>query len=166
MSLFLTAFSHLQAILKNRLIVCKCHGATSHCTAKTCWYQLQKFGVIGDYLKEKYISAVEVRLSKRKGGKKVTLKSKNNEKLDLSDKLVHTVRSPMYCLKGLYTTGTTGRQCNITTTGPGSCNELCCGRGYRIKRQTVLEACRCKFQWCCDVLCDWCKRKVDVHICR
>ncbi|CAB3993943.1 Wnt-5b, partial [Paramuricea clavata] len=62
-----------QAVFKNKKVICKCHGATSHCSVKTCWYQVQEFNVIGDYLKAKYRSAVKATLLKRKDGK-VTLK--------------------------------------------------------------------------------------------
>lgn len=49
-----------------------------------------------------------------------------------SKELVHIQKSPNYCKQDFENgvLGTEGRKCNITSTGPDSCNKLCCGRGY------------------------------------
>lgn len=56
-----------------------------------------------------------------------------------SKELVHIQKSPNYCKEdsenGIL--GTEGRKCNSTSTGPDSCNKLCCGRGF-ITRVTYL----------------------------
>lgn len=52
-----------------------------------------------------------------------------------SKELVHIQKSPNYCKQDFENgvLGTEGRKCNITSTGPDSCNKLCCGRGYITK---------------------------------
>ena len=42
-------------------IECKCHGVSGSCSMKTCWLKLPSFREVGDYLKEKYDSAIEVK---------------------------------------------------------------------------------------------------------
>lgn len=46
--------------------------------------------------------------------------------------LVHIQKSPNYCKQDFENgvLGTEGRKCNGTSTGPDSCDKLCCGRGY------------------------------------
>ena len=43
---------------------------------------------------------------------------------------------------------------------------MCCGRGYDTRRVLKVEDCNCKFQWCCEIVCQTCRREVDVHTCR
>lgn len=159
--------SLLQAISHNRKRICKCHGATGRCTTETCWYQVNDFKVIGDYLKEKYNSAMKVKVSKRKDGKKLVLRPAPKGSSYTKHDLVYTDLSPTYCTKqaGYYSSGTVARQCNASTFGPGSCQHLCCGRGYKTEQRTIVTNCQCKFHWCCDVKCETCNKRVDVYIC-
>lgn len=160
-----------EAVLKHRLIICKCHGNTGDCTIKTCWYQVREFKYIGDYLKEKqkYRSAIKVKLVSQQAGKQVALKEINDGKIDLSKKnnLIYTEDSPKYCDKNLrdYSPGTAGRECNASTIGLGSCDYLCCGRGYKTRRTPVQRQCNCQFQWCCNVICQTCTKVMMVHTC-
>ncbi|CAL8068039.1 unnamed protein product [Calicophoron daubneyi] len=61
--------------------------------------------------------------------------------------------------------GTRDRICNSTTTGPGSCQHLCCGRGFLTHHHYVLESCQCKFIWCCRVECRQCLVLKKVETC-
>lgn len=70
---------------------------------------------------------------KTKGKKRMRRKSKPSKRLPVAKgDLVHIHKSPNYCVqdpvKGI--PGTQGRECNKTSTGPDSCDLLCCGRGY------------------------------------
>ncbi|XP_028397730.1 protein Wnt-5-like [Dendronephthya gigantea] len=158
-----------QAVLKNRRLVCKCHGATSQCPTQTCWYQVSEFHIIGDFLKSKYLSAIKAKLAKKKG-KKVFLKGKNDN--DLSNdkhKLVYIEDSPPYCSitsRSYYSTTIARRQCNPRTSGAGSCRHLCCRPGHNTQNITKEKECNCKFVWCCDVKCQKCRERVQVHTCR
>lgn len=158
-----------QAILKNREIVCKCHGVTGNCQIRTCWYQVKNFYDIGDYLKKKYTTALKVRLGKRRKGKKLLLKVKANDKptYQKKDELVYVEDSPSYCRKKErhHSLGTVGRQCNATATNEGSCDKLCCGRGYKTERKNVIKKCECNFVWCCDVKCKTCSQVVNINTC-
>lgn len=62
--------------------------------------------------------------------------------------------------------GTHGRKCNRTSTGLDSCSILCCGRGYNTKKIVLYERCNCKFQWCCNVRCETCKRVIQEYTCK
>lgn len=149
-------------------MVCKCHGVTSNCALRTCWYQVKNFENIGDYLKEKYLTALKARLVKRRKGKKLGLKVKGSYKPSSpKTELVYVEESPTYCRKKLrhHSLGTVGRQCNASTSERGSCDSLCCGRGYKTERKVITEKCECNFVWCCDVKCKTCRREVDIHTC-
>lgn len=48
---------------------------------------------------------------------------------------------------------------------PGTCERLCCNRGYQ--RELILDVvpCSCRFKFCCRVECDNCLRQIDQHYC-
>lgn len=66
--------------------------------------------------------------------KRETRSQKRPKRLLLAEskELVHIQKSPNYCKQDFENgvLGTEGRKCNSTSTGPDSCNKLCCGRGY------------------------------------
>ena len=127
------------------------------------------FREIGTYLKGKYDSATKVEIEKVKDGKKLTLKAVPKDLSYKKHDLVYTEPSPqyLYCTKraNIYSPGTVGRKCNSTIVGPGSCDYLCCGRGHKTERRTVLKNCHCKFHWCCEVRCEKCNEVSHVHTC-
>ncbi|KAI9558697.1 putative secreted sigling factor WNT5 [Daphnia sinensis] len=130
----------------------------------TCWQQLASFREIGDFMKDKYDGATEVRVNKR--GR---LQVKNAQyNLPTANDLVYLDESPDYCLrnKTIGSFGTYGRPCNRTSAGMDGCNLMCCGRGYNTLKTTVKERCKCKFHWCCHVECKTCIKTVDVHTCK
>lgn len=47
----------------------------------------------------------------------------------------------------------------------GSCDELCCGRGYNTFMERRQEQCNCKFIWCCEVQCQQCLTTVEKYTC-
>lgn len=83
--------------------------------------------------------------------------------------LVYTDSSPNLCKtnRKMGILGTRGRICNGTTSSEssGSCDYLCCGRGYVAEVATVEANCRCRFQWCCEVICDRCVYNKSSHYC-
>uniref|UniRef100_A0A1B6C6I1 Protein Wnt n=1 Tax=Clastoptera arizonana TaxID=38151 RepID=A0A1B6C6I1_9HEMI len=156
---------------------CRCHGVSGSCELKTCWKTIPSFNQIGDALKEKYQKAVQVSsgvmltgsIKKTKGKKRLRRKSKVKRRLPVAKgDLVHIHKSPNYCVhdatKGI--PGTQGRICNKTSSGPDSCDLLCCGRGYNTQVMKHIERCHCKFVWCCYVKCKTCETQIDRHTCK
>ncbi|KAF2366633.1 Wnt [Trinorchestia longiramus] len=163
---------------------CRCHGVSGSCELKTCWRSIPPFSEVGDHLKEKYRRSVQQVLRKKramKGRRRDVgptvrergrrLRNKRSRRMRIpagKSELVHIHNSPNYCKskpkKGIL--GTSGRQCNKTSSGPDSCSFLCCGRGYNTKAVKYIERCHCKFVWCCRVECKNCVTKVDVHTCK
>lgn len=90
--------------------------------------------------------------------------------------LVYLEASPDFCDADdrTGTPGTAGRRCNATASSATSssatdgdrCDVMCCGRGYLTERRTVVEKCRCRFHWCCNVYCEHCKKTVIENVCR
>lgn len=82
---------------------------------------------VGDFLKDKYDGATEVRLNKRS---KLQVKHPSYTRPTAED-LLYIDDSPDYCdsnnKTGTY--GTQGRYCNRTSKGTDGCNLMCCGRG-------------------------------------
>ena len=142
---------------------CKCHGVSGSCSLKTCWMQVPSFREVGEKLKERYNAAVEMRATS--GGKIKTriASSKPPSKTDL----VFLDSSPDYCRANIEmgVLGTTGRECKQESAGMDGCGLMCCGRGYVTKEVEIVESCNCKFQWCCFVRCETCRRRVLQHIC-
>ena len=148
-------FGHLylfQASTKNMKQVCKCHGLSASCAMKTCWRKLPPFNQVAERLKyDRYDRAVLVTMS---NNHEVTLQPvPPNNKIEEED-LVYSQASPNYCKKNKKkgSLGTVGRTCDPRSVRLDSCNTLCCGRGYKIYDVTLIENCRCKFKWCCEVV--------------
>lgn len=144
---------------------CRCHGVSGSCELKTCWRTLPPFSEVGDFLKKKYELAIRVKAAR----KRLRRQDKSGRKMPvMKDDLVHIHKSPNYCVenqtKGIL--GTRGRVCNKTTTGPESCDLLCCGRGYNTQVVKHVERCHCKFIWCCYVRCKACETMMDIHTCK
>lgn len=163
---------------------CKCHGLSGSCTMKTCWKRVEEFVRVGDRLRDSYDSALHVTVSNEDGNKLVLTsslsaasrnsgggsRSKGTTPLASSypESLVYAQNSPNYCRRNrkMGVDGTRGRQCNATTTGEGSCDVLCCGRGSRATRVRVQQNCNCKFHWCCEVICQTCLVNETIHFCK
>ena len=154
-----------RAVYRMVKIECKCHGVSGSCSMKTCWLKLPSFRQVGDYLKEKYDSAIEVRYEQRQN--QLRARYRRYAKPTKED-LIYIEDSPNYCNTNprLGLLGTHGRQCNKNSNGPDSCRIMCCGRGYYIQKQLKEEKCKCKFQWCCSVKCETCITEVETYICK
>ncbi|XP_055380003.1 protein Wnt-2 isoform X3 [Condylostylus longicornis] len=159
-------------IVKNRLKVeCRCrYGA---CGVKTCWKELPSFREIGDAIMQRYHNARQVRAVIDKKTNKLTLviHRLENYRVGLPPKtmdLVFLNSSPTFCDINLEydSHGTHGRKCNHTLLDVGSCNLICCGRGYNTKIIYSTFKCNCKFVWCCSVKCDVCHRLREESYCK
>ena len=154
-----------RAVYRLVKIECKCHGVSGSCSMKTCWLKLPSFREVGDYLKDKYDSAIEVKYQSKI--RQLRPRFKRFTKPTKED-LIYIEDSPNYCdiNKNIGTLGTHGRQCNRNSLGPDGCNIMCCGRGYYIQKTIKEEKCKCKFQWCCSVKCETCITEVETYICK
>lgn len=151
---------------------CKCHGVSGSCAQRTCWKALPDFDVIGAALRDRYALAVEVIVSKvkrkRKKRSKVLVPKRRGRSQFRNDELAYYERSPDYCSPDAKTgsVGTEGRQCELGTRGPGSCENMCCGRGQHNYTQIITERCECKYFWCCYVKCKTCTKVLKLNKCR
>lgn len=170
----------LQHVVSQMRQECKCHGMSGSCTTRTCWMRLPNFRVIGDNLKERFEGASRVLVTNSKGdnARGLSRRKRNRYKSHLlpynpeykppgSMDLVYVEPSPGFCEKNprLGILGTVGRVCNETSLGMDGCDLMCCGRGYRTQEVMVRERCGCSFQWCCEVKCNICNIKKNVHTC-
>ncbi|XP_014678959.1 PREDICTED: protein Wnt-5b-like, partial [Priapulus caudatus] len=153
-----------RAVYRNHLVACKCHGVSGSCSLKTCWQQLSPFRSIGEWLKDRYDGATEVKVNRR--GKLQLANKRFN--LPTAEDLVYMEESPDYCMYSPRTgsLGTKSRVCNKAAAGMDGCTLLCCGRGYNTQKVVVVERCNCKFHWCCFVKCETCSKDVDQHMCK
>ncbi|NXV80640.1 WN11B protein, partial [Atlantisia rogersi] len=155
-------------VLSNSLDTkCKCHGVSGSCSVKTCWKGLPDLDEIASALKSKYLAAI--RVTHRLVGPRKQLIPKETDVGPVREMdLVYLINSPDYCTPNLLlgSLGTQDRQCNKTSVGSGSCNLLCCGRGYNAYTEEVVERCHCKYRWCCYVVCKQCRRKEERYVCK
>lgn len=153
-----------RAVMKRSKVTCKCHGVSGSCSLVTCWQQLATFREIGDYLRDKYDGATEVRINRRG---RLQIRDPH-VRVPTPNDLVYMEESPNYCIKDNFTgsLGTQGRVCNRSSQDLDSCNLLCCGRGYNTLNTTLVERCDCQFKWCCQVECKTCVRSMDVYTCK
>lgn len=148
-------------------IQCKCHGVSGSCELKTCWRSIPPFREVGSALKDKFDGATEV--EQRKIGSRLELVARNNQyKPQTEADLVYLDASPDFCEPDTRTgsLGTQGRLCNKTSKAIDGCELMCCGRGFNTRRKSTVERCNCKFQWCCHVKCQRCRRDYEEYVCR
>eukprot|EP00117_Sycon_ciliatum_P011741 scpid77569/ scgid1251/ Protein Wnt-5a len=145
-------------------LVCKCHGLTGTCAQKTCWYSLPKVQVIGKKVLNKYTRGLRVKWE----AQTEQIKPYSALVTNVTDQLLYSTPSLDYCEAndGTGALGTAGRQCDPNKTGPGSCNHLCCARGYNERRRIEERKCNCKFLWCCRVVCSRCLTVNKHYTCR
>ena len=160
-------FFLLQAVKKHTELDCKCHGVSGSCQVKTCWKVMSQFSVVGAFLRERYHSGIQVTVD-QSGNELVKIMADGSPAHPPRDNLVFLEESPDYCVPNTNTgsLGTTGRVCNKSTPGHGSCGILCCGRGFDTIQVEEVYKCSCKFNWCCYVKCHTCRRTVDKHVCK
>ena len=153
--------------------ICKCVGLSGACNAKCCYRILRKLPVSTEWLREKYEKAKKVQASnrpKRDGTR--PLVTVNGHQTPAKDDLIYLLDSPNYCDHDDNTgsLGTKGRLCNIcsdTNNGLGSCEEMCCGRGYSKHEMIQSVHCQCSFkQTVIKIECKTCKKKVTRYRCK
>ncbi|XP_076158790.1 protein Wnt-6-like [Alosa pseudoharengus] len=151
-------------------VECKCHGLSGSCTLRSCWRKIPLFRQTGDWLLERFKTAVQVMGSN--DGKSLIPLHPGAPPIQPHD-LIYSAESPDFCLanRRLGSEGTQGRVCNGTSTGPvasdgpGACDSLCCGRGHQEHTLVYEENCVCRFHWCCVVQCQRCSVRRDVSLC-
>jgi len=153
-----------RAVLKKTKIACKCHGVSGSCALVTCWHQVPSFRDIGDTLKERYAEATLVKMNRR-GRLQV---KRSGDKIPSVHDLVYVENSPNYCIHNetLGVPGPSGRICNRTSNGPDGCKALCCNKGFSTSVVKKATRCQCKFIWCCQVVCQECKKVQKISACK
>ena len=159
-----------QVVQSKMLKKCKCMGSSSSCTVQTCWRELPHFRTVGNRLKYMFRVAGKVVpfISKMPQGFKPThlIKEKTKSKKPSTKKIVFLTPPVNYCPRNesLGIPGTVGRKCNKTSIDESGCREMCCGRGYNTHQYVQRWKCKCKFYWCCYVICKRCSaRKTEYH---
>ncbi|CAB3398321.1 unnamed protein product [Caenorhabditis bovis] len=142
---------------------CKCHGVSGSCVTKTCWKVVEKFDDFAMKLYQKYQLAKHVTTSGN--DQKLFVRSASNGRSErylktvdsaknMRAELIYLDSSPNYCAIDVR-----DRECG------DNCGKICCGRGWRSRREIVEEPCHCQFIWCCEVKCKTCKRLVERNFC-
>ncbi|KAI8427540.1 hypothetical protein MSG28_002056 [Choristoneura fumiferana] len=152
-------------VIKNNLKVeCKCHGLSGSCTLRTCWWRMPTFREIGDKLRDKFEGAAKVIASN--DGDSFMPESPSIKRPGKKD-IIYSEESPDFCSPNMKTgsLGTEGRQCNVSSAGTDSCDQLCCRRGYEQRTIRETENCNCQFKWCCEVICETCYVNRDIQTC-
>ena len=149
--------------------VCKCVGISGSCDTQCCYKILRPLRVSIDWLQNQYISAKKVKPSSRpKRDGTSDLVTAIGAQTPAKTDLIYLVESPSYCRfnNNTMSLGTTDRICNSTSLGNDNCNIMCCGRGFSNHLVEEDKYCNCKFNWCCEVKCDKCRRKRTYQKCR
>ena len=116
---------------------CTCHGVSGACNMKTCRNSLPPFYRVGNFLQQRYHSAIYASFDQTRN----ELAPLNHGVLEYTKlDLVYLEASPDYCIKDDIegTLGVAGRQCNKTSPGPDGCDVMCCGMGFHTKKVTNL----------------------------
>ncbi|XP_070187213.1 protein Wnt-9a-like [Littorina saxatilis] len=161
-------------VVKNQVnTTCKCHGVSGSCTVKTCWLQLAPFHSVGNILKHKYEQSVQAFSHTNKATGKTHLSKRirdwGGDRLYNSNmtalrrgELAYIEESPSFCRRSRYSPGTSGRICSKD----GSCDSICCGRGYNVQQRRVKRVCNCEVFWCCELKCQECTKSEEIYMCK
>jgi len=164
----------MQVVGDNMKLSCKCHGLSGSCAVKTCWRELPTLYEVGDILRDKYDSAVEVEVHVPRSGGPATLHYYDNSSDEhvpaRTDKLVYLEQSGNYCT--IDQNYTHGRYCmpkaNITEElGEyyAPCEDFCCNKEFNQEQNRVVRSCNCRFIWCCEVVCQTCVETITEYRC-
>lgn len=88
----------------------------------------------------------------------------------LKTSLVYAENSPDFCRAEFGSAATStvivGRPCLIDSSNRmETCQRVCCDRGSKRTTLNRQLPCRCKFVWCCKVVCDVCSKPNDEYVC-
>ena len=151
----------LQAISENMWRKCSCHGVSGSCVTKVCSREIPAFRYIGSVLKDKFDAAVNVELKYISTHQVLMPTDIFSHSQPVTDtQLVYLKKSPLYC------NSVTGRRCRQKPNETGSCSTMCCGKGHHTKERSLIKNCNCRFIWCCKVICQKCRYKQKIHICK
>ena len=154
--------------MKNLKRKCKCSGLSGSCTFRTCWQAIISSENLARQLKHRYENAIEVVPNLFNDDPFHPQFLSLNHRRIYSNDLLYWTHSPDYChpTNSLY--HTRGRHCNSSLLNPteGSCDYLCCGRGYITKRSIEQKFCHCHYVHCCYIQCDTCFEQIEEDICK
>ena len=139
---------HLQAV-NNRSLYCRCTGLSGSCVVQTCYEKSPAIEDIGSKLQPIYQGSQKVE------GPNGTLHVAGSPDRNPIDGFpVYLNDSPDLCTANLEEgiLGTEGRKCDPISEGANSCHNLCCNRGFKEIRYEVEQE-KCKFEWCCRIVC-------------
>ncbi|GBP33657.1 Protein Wnt-7b [Eumeta japonica] len=130
-------------ILASRMEVrCKCHGVSGSCQVRTCWRATPDFRVVASAIKRQYRNAMITtqEMDDGSGVLKARPRGRKRSKAKVAPKtsILFSERSPSFCDEDARANspGTSGRVCRVgRTSRAGSCDLLCCGRGYAMVRR-------------------------------
>ena len=146
-------------------ISCRCNGVTAGCAFQFCHRRIVPLKKAAAKLVAKYDSAVKI--SERAIVETIVSNAPTPNKLflvrdEFRDKLVYLAEGPGHC--GLEDRRVSRRQCVLDPTKTNHCGKLCC-RGHQQRLIEVHSQCRCKFVYCCKVVCDTCKGFKTIYEC-
>lgn len=147
---------------------CKCSGVSGSCTIRTCWQAIVSPEILARQLKIRYHRAIEVLPDLFEHTSRFFPLTPRRVRRIHSNDLLHWSPSPDYCQSknSLFTTH--GRRCNrsLSASLEGSCDYLCCGRGYQTKRVVQTKPCHCHYVHCCSIRCETCVEQIEEQICQ
>uniref|UniRef100_A0A175BZM1 Protein Wnt n=1 Tax=Halisarca dujardinii TaxID=2583056 RepID=A0A175BZM1_HALDU len=125
---------------------CRCHGQTGSCNIRICYKRLKPFTGADALTYDKYRGAVRVTLANHPSpmAGQVVVQGGSLQR----DDMIYSDQSPSYCESNqeMNILGTHGRQCDTSHAGLGSCDVLCCGRGYwRTTKSIPIRKCETMF---------------------
>ena len=161
-----------QTVESGRHIKCKCHGISGSCDVRTCGSSVPSLRTISNSLRARVDTAVKVRffgklnpstpiVGRRRlkiTAVRKTMTSQPATAMSFEASLVYFRSSTDYCPT------TAGRVCGGSDYD--HCRQTCCGRGYGLRRVEIVDdKCRCRFQFCCRVVCSRCERTTEERVC-
>ena len=144
---------------------------------KTCWRVISPMREISHILKTQHSSALRVSVEHRTIGPAVLRTDGSQSMTPRANHLVYLKSSINYCIRNRHYTY--GRECvprNLLAAlqEQGSplfnneapiCEDICCGQQFRQQREVGSYYCNCRFEWCCDIVCDICTEAIEKYYC-
>ena len=141
---------------------------------RICRHRLPMFNDITKYLRFKYDHSTQIsRLSYKtlipvNHSDNSNSPNSENDVVDLTKTLVYTKNPIDYCARDIKNgiRGVKDRECRVNELAKGSCQNLCCDRGYNLKIIHEIVNCNCSIIFCCKRICSKCKVDRKFYTCK
>ena len=153
-----------QVVQKSVKYGCHCEGISASCSLQTCGTTLVNLRTVSAKIYQAYSESCKVHPNIINSDEPSFI-STDCDKIT-NNTMIYFDNSVDYCYRDISvgSPGVKGQSCDPHVTGPGSCSEHCCSRGFVEVSVIEKDEC-CTFVWCCRIECTTCYKNKKYYFC-